>query len=262
LEVLKLHVNVRDVPGKTVAPGVVERVLLGSDQSNPGGLSVRHYIFSNGGEVEFASPLTEYQHYVVQGCGVKNAADGELLHQDSAWFVPCNAPWGGELVRRHSLHHTGEGEVRVLTISYKVDRPAFRWAKSRSRNLNQVPQPHWAGRLVNYVQIFREEDHAVMGALRMHGVDVQTNPPGGGLPDHRNPEEILYVLRGRGEAISSRESYKIRAGSLVYTPEGEVHGIRTVEETLEYVVVEFVDHAAMWAERGHSEGWSPSWKRE
>ena len=114
---MKLHVNVRDVPGKTVSSGVVERRLLGLDQSSPGELTVRHYVLSTGGNVVFASPLTEYQHYVVQGCGAKNAPDGELLHQDSAWFVPCNAPWGGEPVREHSLYHTGEGKVRVVTVS-------------------------------------------------------------------------------------------------------------------------------------------------
>jgi hypothetical protein len=63
--------------------------------------------------------------------------------------------------------------------------------------------------LVNYVQIFREEDHAVMGALRMHGVDIQTNPPGVTLPDHRNPEEILYVLRGKGKAFSGGETHEL-----------------------------------------------------
>jgi mannose-6-phosphate isomerase-like protein (cupin superfamily) len=258
VEVNGLHVNVKDVAGEEVAPGAVERVLLSSVD---GGLEVRHFTLSEGGSVEFSSPLTEYQHYVIQGCATQNGQNGSLLHQDSAWFVPCNAPWGGEPVRRHSLHHAGEGDVRVLSISYRVSRPAFRWAKSRSRNLHEVPRPHSAGRLVGYVQIFREEDHAAMGALRMHGVDIQTNTVGVSLPDHRNPEEVMYVLRGQGVAFSDGESYEIAPGSMVYTPEGAVHGIRSVEETLQYLVVEFVDHPGMWLERGYAEEWKPSWEQ-
>ena len=243
-----MHINVKDTSGKEVAPGVVEKNLL-KREGSLGEINVKHYTLSKGGVIEYGSPLTEYQHYVVQGCAAMNAPDGGLLHQDSAWFVPCNSPWGDEALRGHSLYHVGEGEVKILSVSYKGDRPAFRWAKSRSRNIHQVPQLHSAGRLLNYVQIFKEEDHAVMGALRMHGIDVQTNPPGVGLPEHRNPEEILYVLRGKGVAVSEGESHSICSGSLVYTPEGAVHGIRDVEKTLEYLVIEFIDHAAMWTER-------------
>ena len=90
-----------------------------------------------------------------------------------------------------------------------------------------------------------------MGALRMHAVDVQTNPPGVSLPDHRNPEEVMYVLMGRGMAFSDSESHEISPGSMVYTPEGAVHGIRSVEETLVYLVVEFVNQASMWSERSN-----------
>jgi len=100
-----------------------------------------------------------------------------------------------------------------------------------------------------------------MGALRMHGVDIQTNTAGVSLPDHRNPEEVMYVLRGRGVAFSDGESHGIDPGSMVYTPEGAVHGVRSVEETLQYLVVEFVDHPGMWLERGYAEDWKPSWEQ-
>ena len=245
-----MHMNVEDAPAREIAPGVIERTLIASVESELGGPTVKHYVLSEGGRAEFGAPLTEYQHYIIQGCAAQNHPDGTLLNQDTAWFVPCNAPWVGEPARRHGICHAGEGEVRVLTISYGVDRPAFRWAKSRTRNLHMVPQPHSGRRMVGYVQIFTEEDHAVMGALRMHGLDVQTNPLGVSHPDHRNPEEVLYVLRGKGVAYSDGESHKVGPGSLVYTPEGAIHGIRIVEEPIQYIVVEFIDHPKMWAERG------------
>lgn len=244
-----LHINIKNVDSREIAPGVVERTLLDSVKSELGELKVKHYVLSMNGRVEFGAPLIEYQHYIVQGCATQNHPEGTLLNQDTAWFVPCNTPWEGEPVRRHSICYSGEGEVRVLTISYKVKRPAFRWAKSRTRNLHMIPQPHSGGRMVGYAQIFTEEDHAMMGAMRMHGLDVQTNPRGVSHPDHRNPEEVLYVLRGRGLAYSNGEEFEISPGSLVYTPEGTIHGIRSVEEHIQYIVVEFINYAEMWAER-------------
>ena len=246
-----MHINIKDVQGNQISPGVVERVLLDSVVSNLGGPEVRHYVLSPGGGVEFGLPLTEYQHYIVQGCAAQGSPNGSLLHQDSAWFVPCNAPWGGTPARKHSLYHTGEGDVHILTVSYKTPRPAYRWAKSRSRNLHEIRQPHSSSSLVDYVQIFSEEEHASMGALRMHALDVQTNPRGGIHQDHRNPEEVIYVLRGRGEANSDGENFRIGPGSMIYTPEGAVHGIQKVEETIQYLVVEFVDQPKMWRERGN-----------
>ena len=245
-----MHVNVNDVSGKVISPGVAERILLKDDQSKPGGLSVRHYVLTKGGQVVFEEPLTEYQHYIIQGCTTQGGPSGDLLQQDSALFVPCNSPWpDSKNVRRHVLGHAGEGEVRILTLAYKASRPAFRWAKSRSNNLHKVPQYHSSSSIVGYTQLFTEEQHAVMGAMRMHGVDIQTNPTGVSLPDHRNPEEIMYILRGNGVGLAEGKTHDIRPGSLLYTPEGETHGIRVTNETLQYVVVEFIEHDKMWAER-------------
>jgi mannose-6-phosphate isomerase-like protein (cupin superfamily) len=242
-----MHINIKDVQAKEIAVGVVERTLM--DLSDSNGPCVKHYVLSHDGRVEYGDPLTEYQHYILQGCATQNTPEGTLLNQDTAWFVPCNNPWEEEQVRKHSICHAGEGDVRVLTISYRVDRPAFRWAKSRTRNLYMVSQPHSGRRMVGYAQIFTEEEHAVMGALRMHGLDVQTNPTGVSHLDHRNPEEVLYVLRGKGLAFSDEEEFEIGPGSLVYTPEGAIHGIRKVEEHVQYIVVEFIDHPKMWAKR-------------
>jgi hypothetical protein len=233
-----LHVNINDVPGREIAPGVVERTLLASFKTPLGSLTIKHYILSECGRVEYGVSFTEYQHYIIQGCATQNHPDGSLLNQDTAWFVPCNAPWSGEPTKRHSICHAGEGEVRVLTISYEVDRPAFRWAKTRTRNLHMVPQPHSGRRLVGYIQIFTEEEHALMGALRMHGLDVQTNP--------------LGVSHLKGLAFSDGESHEIGPGSMVYTPEGAIHGIRIVEEPIQYIVTEFIDHPKMWSERARS----------
>ena len=249
-----MHVHIDDVQAVEIAPGVVERVLLKADKSKPGGLAAKHYILTNGGQVVFDDPLTEYQHYIIQGVAARGGPNGDLVHSDTAIFVPCpdRFPEKGKTpVAKHIFAHAGEGELRILTLSYKLPRPNFRWAKGRTKNLFQVPQYHSSRQMVGYTQLFSEEEHAVMGALRMHAVDLQTNPPGYSLPEHRNPEEIVYVLRGEGEALSGKETHKVRPGSLVYTPEGEVHSVRNTHESLplQYICIEFIDHEKMWAER-------------
>jgi len=232
-----MHVNIDDVHAKEIALGVMERVLLRDDQSKPGGLSVKHHVLTKGGQVVFEDPLTEYQHYIVQGCAAQGSPNGDLIHQESALFVPGNER------AKHILAHAGEGEVRILTMSYKLPSSAFTWAKSRIKNLFQVPQYHSSRQVVGYTQIFTEGENSMIGALRMNGLAVQTCTGGIKVPDHRNPEEIMYVLKGEGEVLSEPDTHKVRDGSLVYTPEGNLRGIHNTHERLplQYIIAQFVD---------------------
>jgi mannose-6-phosphate isomerase-like protein (cupin superfamily) len=104
-------------------------------------------------------------------------------------------------------------------------------------------------------QLITEEEHALMGALRMHALDVQTHPPMMINPEHKNPEEIMYILRGEGRAVCGDDSYMVSPGSLVYSREGEKHGIYNTSEKLplQYFVLEFIEHDKMWSERGYHE---------
>jgi mannose-6-phosphate isomerase-like protein (cupin superfamily) len=250
-----MHIHIDDVAPEEISSGVFKRVLLKEEQSRPGGLSANHYTLTEG-EVVFDDPMVEYQHYIIQGCGLYGR---RLCHGETAIFVPAAQRWGEP--RKHTIAHLGEGELRFISFLYRVPRPAFRWGKGRMRNLHEVHQS-FAGDFFD-TQIFTEEEHAVMGALRMHAIDVQTNPPGIDLPKHRNPEEIMYFLRGEGEALSQDIRHKVRAGSLIYTPEGESHGIYNTNDKipLQYFVLEFIEHDKMWTEKGYiGKDWKPSWK--
>lgn len=249
-----VHVHIDDVPGKEIAPGVVKRVLLRPDQSFPPGFSARHYVLNNGGKLVFNEPMTEHQHYIISGHVVG-------AHQDTAVFVPAGDHDKASQLqgkRIHSFTHWGEGEARIITLSHRVPRPAFRWAKSRRINLYEIPSPHaerWGA-----TQLFREEEHAIMGALRMHGIDVQTHPAGYHHPAHRNPEgrlgECLYFLRGTGEAIADGVRKPVRAGSFCYSgmrrgEKGGIHGIyNTTDDILQYFVVEIIEQDMSWTGRG------------
>lgn len=241
-----MHVNIKDVPGKEITPGVIERVLLRSDQSTPGGLEVKHHILRSG-EIIFDEQSVEYQHYIVSGCG---RMGGRFVHGETTIFVPGNSRFGEK--HRHVIAHAGENELRIVTASYKLPRLNFRWAKTRSKNLYQVPIS--IGN-INNQQLITEEEHAVMGALRMHALDVQTHPPLMVNPEHKNPEEIMYILRGGGQAVCGDEKYVVEPGSLIYSREGDIHGIYNTSDKLplQYFVLEFIEHDKMWTERGYHE---------
>jgi len=240
-----MHVNISDIAPLQLASGIAERTLLRPNQTVPGGLSVRHHVVTSG-ELVFDEPDVEYQHYVIAGSAVFGM---RLVHGESAIFVPGNRRFGK--TQKHSFIHQGESELRILTITYKIPRPNFRWAKTRIRNLYEAQQSaaNWSG----YAQIFSEEEHAVMGALRMHAVDVQTEPPLNSRPEHNDPETVMYFLRGTGEVRPGDKKYQVRPGSLIYAPEGVNHGIYNTSDKfpLQYLVVEFVEQDKMWTERAY-----------
>ena len=241
-----MHINIKQVPGKESSPGVVEKILLERNQTSLGGLAVKHYVLTQG-EVVFEESNVEYQHYIISGCA---RLGGRYVHSETTLFVPGNQRF--DRPPRHRIAHAGESELRFITASYKLPRPNFRWAKTRSRNLYQVPVN--VGNIINQ-QLFTEEEHAVMGALRMHAIDIQTHPPLANNPEHKNPEEIMYVLRGTGEAISGDERFNVEPGSLIYSKEGDTHGIYNTSERLplQYFVLEFIEHDKMWTERAFRE---------
>jgi len=249
-----MHVHIDDVEPVEITPGVVERVLMRPEDSVPPGFGARHYVLTNGGTVVFDEPMTEWQHYIISGHVVG-------AHQDTAIFVPAGNHDKAQQLQgkcRHSFTQWGEGEARIITLLHRVPRPAFRWAKSRRINLFELPSPHaerWGA-----TQLFKEEEHAIMGALRMHAIDVQTHPGHHHHPKHRNPEgrlgEVMYFLRGHGEAIAEGIRKEVRPGSFLHSGMrlgelGGVHGIyNPTDDILEYFVVELVEQDKSWTGRG------------
>jgi mannose-6-phosphate isomerase-like protein (cupin superfamily) len=238
-----MHVNIADVQTLKLTLGVEERVLLRPELTASGDLTVKHHTLTRG-EIAFTEKSVEYQHYIISGCALMR---GRLLHGDTGIFVPGSNRFGEP--HKHVFTHAGEGTLRILTVIYKTPRPNFRWAKTRIKNLNQV-NGSLGGMFAQ--QIFTEEEHAVMGALRMHSLDVQTHAPGVILPIHRNPEEFAYILRGTGEVFSGDNWVKVRPGSLVYTAESVPHAVKNTSEELplQYVAFEFTRQDESWTEMG------------
>ena len=56
---------------------------------------------------------------------------------------------------------------------------------------------------------------------------------------HRDADEVLYVVRGRGKAIIGDRTIPIEPGSMMFVPQDAPHGLSndSDEQPLEYVVV-------------------------
>lgn len=79
----------------------------------------------------------------------------------------------------------------------------------------------------------------------LHGsweaIEWASVPPGGLSGEHQNTrtEEIRFLLDGVGELLLNGESCPVRAGSLVLTGIGAVHGLRNVgRDDLNWLVIE------------------------
>jgi len=266
--VVYMYIHIDDASVREIAPGVIERLLMDQNNQIRPGLGVRHYTLTNGGTVVFEEQMTEWQHYIISGCAVSGR---RLVYQDTAVFKAAGSHGPGPSQRlglnRHSFTNVGEGEVRILTFSHKVPRPAFRWAKSRNKNLFEVPSPHQD--YEGYTQPFTEEEHAIMGALRFHGVDIQTHSKGvmhGGRIDpetgkwigSRHNSECLYFLRGTGEAMEEGNIHPVSPGAFLFSRDFKPHGIwNTTDNILQYLVMELVEHDKCWTGRLYQGGTSP-----
>jgi mannose-6-phosphate isomerase-like protein (cupin superfamily) len=260
-----MHINIEDIPGVEISPGVIERVLMSKDEGDTEKMcSTHHYTLFDGGELIIKKPMTEYQHYIISGRTTSGTADTAIFSPAGSHY-PKDQTKG---LRVQKLKHVGEGETRIFTVAHQVPRPAFRWAKSRTRHLFQVPSTHATS--IGATQIFTEEEHAIMGALRFHAIDIQTHPPGqhkgtinekGEYIGHRNPAEIMYFLRGTGKAMAEGVIYDVKPGSFLYTREGILHGIwNTTNDILEYICLELIEHDKSWTERGYQgETNRPTW---
>ncbi|MGC8856141.1 MAG: cupin domain-containing protein [Anaerolineae bacterium] len=63
--------------------------------------------------------------------------------------------------------------------------------------------------------------------------------PGGGMPRHTNTvEHEQYVLRGEAIITIEQETYRVKAGDVVFIPEGAVHSYQNVgNEPFEFLCI-------------------------
>ena len=222
-------VNVKDVKVRDIAKGVTERILLKPENNGngpPGDLEVKHYVLEKGGVLELTNNGAERQDYII--CGSVFFSN-KYIHGNTTVFSPSFA--------KVKYIHSGETEARIISTTYTVPHPTHRWAKTRVSTLTEDYEE----------QLMTEEFHALTGAHRFHAIDIQTFD----RTPHTNPEETAYVLRGKGIMSVDDQEYEVESGSLVYAPEGAVHGVRNTgpANTLQYYVMEFAEQDKMWSQR-------------
>lgn len=226
-------INIDEVSGVEISPGVIRRVLLKPEQTGrgpSGDLTVTHYTLTDGGVLKLDEKGVEYQDYVVSGSVLFGR---RYLHGNTTIFAPS----GGS----HTYFHAGESEARIVSTTYSVPHPNHRWCKTRVAALTETYEQ----------QLMTEEFHGLIGAHRFHALDVQTWD----RDSHTNPEETAYFMRGEGEMLVGEILYKVRPGSLVYAEEGAIHSIRNSKgdgHSLQYYVMEYTEQDKMWNQRGHN----------
>jgi len=235
-----MHVFPDKVSEKKVQKNTYAKTLLSRDESDSKKVAVEHLRIEEDGEylVEKKKRM-EYVVYVISGRGLwqwdgdnREATRGRILYTDTAaWDAE-----GGFL-----LSNSGEGDLRVLLISTTVKTDHYEFARTRMGHLQTAEESFLAGYIAR--QFFEEEEMVIAGSLRCHGLDVETLAPEYEASLHRDPEEVLYVLRGEGEIESGGERKKVKPGTLVYTPAGVLHGIWNTSRTdnMQYMVIEFID---------------------
>lgn len=222
-------INIDEVEGKKIAPGVIKRNLLKPENTGrgpPGDLTVNHYILTDGGKLTLDKPDVEFQDYIISGTAFFGR---RYLHANTTIFVPSAS--------KHTYIQAGESELRILSHTYTVPHPSHRWCKTR---MSQLTFP------LGSEQLMTEEFHALTGAHRFHALDIQEYD----VPEHTNPEETAYFMRGTGKMRSGDDWYDVRPGTLVYVEEEATHEIRCNHPT-QYFVMEYVEQDKMWSQRGY-----------
>ena len=225
-------INVEEVPEEEISLGVVRRILLNPENTGrgpPGDLKVTHYTLTKGGILEFDDKGVEFQHFIISGSTLFSK---QYLHSNYTVFIPTD--------RKHRFIHAGESELRIISTTYSTPRPSHIWCKTRIAMLSEPYEQ----------QLMTEEFHALTGAQRLHAIDIQTWD----RDPHTNPEETAYFLRGKGEMLVGDTWYKVRPGSLVYSEEGAIHGVKNTDEksySLQYYVMEYTEQDKMWSQRGY-----------
>jgi mannose-6-phosphate isomerase-like protein (cupin superfamily) len=222
-------VNIKDIVGKELNGPVTERVLLKPEDTGkgpPGKLEVRHYVLKKGGVIELSNDGVERQDFIISGSVFFR---NRYIHGNTTIFSPSGS--------KVKYHNDGETEARIISTVYSVPRPSHRWAKTRVSTLTEDYEE----------QLMTEEFHALTGAHRFHAIDIQTWD----REPHTNPEETAYILRGKGVMRVDDQEYSVEAGSLVYAPEGAIHGIKNTGpvNTLQYYVMEYTEQDKMWSQR-------------
>jgi len=238
-----MHVDIQDVKAKEISEATSERILLPREKSETQQVEVKHWIVGPQGEVEIPSEERfEAAVYVLSGRGLmqgnRAATRGIILYTDMAvWFAK-----GGFV-----LSNSGEGEMRVLMISTKTDREHYKFTRPRMSYFWHAEFRLQAG--YHARSFWKNEDLTTAGALRTHGLEVETLAPGYEAAPHTDPEEVLYVVRGEGEILSEGERRKVAAGTLCYQPAGTPHGIWNTSQldNMEYLVMEFNEASKRYA---------------
>jgi mannose-6-phosphate isomerase-like protein (cupin superfamily) len=113
-----------------------------------------------------------------------------------------------------------------MTMLFNVDRARKGMAENKGSKMsariiseNDAKDSRELGGLVREY-VMGEHLHFLIGYFK----------PGEGLREHCHvqPEEVYYVLKGKGKALMENKWVDVREGTVIYIPPGVVHTVKNV----------------------------------
>lgn len=105
-----------------------------------------------------------------------------------------------------------------------------------------VVQP-WEGQRLEFcdspeLSVTLKVDSAMAGATRFSMGTGQLAPRSHNTGRHRNNDEIIYFVRGMGQAVLGPDTVPVHPGTTLYVPQGLVHAfVNPMAEAMEFVWV-------------------------
>lgn len=217
--------NIAEAKVKRVPPAMEERILVPRDSTANKIVEVRHMIIEPGGMQEIKTP-DERLYYVLAGRGVYDYEtwgvmgwDCDLEANTAIWQPPVN---------RHFFCNTGEGPLRLIAVSCKIDGAEKAEGSYQVKRLPALPNMYLVGGDAYVLLSGREvEDLGARSFTRANEFVLInrgcSHPMWENRMAHKGSEEISYFVRGEGKISLGDKELSFKAGSVVYIAPNTPH---------------------------------------
>ena len=229
--------SIKDVKGKEIATGVMERILVSADETASKSLTLKHLVIESGckyGPVQTGAG--EALLYCISGHGNLTyrgifAPQYFTLYEfegDKFSLIPP--------ARDFYIVNLGEGSLRMVHVSYKLPEMKPRgmveiFSKDNPPRTDMVPG------VISRV-LLPPEVISAKGMEKFAAFESETMSPhskAGPQTFSPNTETIAYLIRGEGKVTVDKQELRLGPGTAVYN--GHPHVPRTLESTTDDVMV-------------------------
>jgi len=227
-------VNYSEIPRNKMQDGAYSYEILKPDQTVNGNSGLRLLECEDDASIQLAEANVESCYYLLSGRG---SISFSTRPNASRWIIESDtAVWVSSGIAI-TISNSGEGPFRCL-VAYCKSTSSQR-SRYQVLRLSDAPTHHLVGFISK--SIFNREALSILGATRCVGIDLETITPLYLLDTHSHDEEILFVLRGKGNVTIKDSDFPIKPGSMVYTGPHLPHSVHnTSRDNMQYLVFEYI----------------------